>query len=110
MSPSGSALIYHLRQMIGVGVELGVGALAETLIRDKTAASPKWRDFFDFLVESCDVKLGRVEGAASSLGRLLQKYDKRVREIEGVGRWQLLHYRTPRGSKVKIVDCGGEAG
>ena len=103
-------LVDHLRQMIGVGVELGVGALAETLIRDKTATSPKWRDFFDFLVESCDVKLGRVEGAASSLGRLLQKYDKRVREIEGVGRWQLLHYRTPRGSKVKIVDCGSEAG
>ena len=103
-------LVDHLRQMIGVGVELGVGALAETLIRDKTAASPKWRDFFDFLVESCDVKLGRVEGAAASLGRLLQKYDKRVREIEGVGRWQLLHYRTPRGSKVKILDCGGEAG
>ena len=99
-------LVDHLRRMIGVGVEQGVGHIAETLIRDKTTAAPKWRDFFDFLV-SCDVKLGRVEGAASSLGRLFQKYDKRV---VPVGRWQLLHYRTPRGSKVKILDCGGEAG
>ncbi|HNA79524.1 MAG TPA: hypothetical protein PKY99_08730 [Turneriella sp.] len=98
-------LVDHLRRMIGVGVEQGVGHIAETLIRDKTTAAPKWRDFFDFLVESCDVKLGRVEGAASSLGRLFQKYDKRV---VPAGRWQLLHYRTPRGSKVKIVDCGGE--
>ena len=94
-------LVDHLVKWCGVGKETGVGEIAEGLIRDKASATSKHREFYNFLVEVCDVKLGKQDGAATSLGKLLCKYDKRVVPD---GKWQLLHYRTPRGSKVQISD------
>lgn len=97
-------LVDHLIKLVGPDKEVGVGEIAEGLIRDKASATSKHREFYNFLVEVCDVKLGRTDGAASSLGRLLQKFDKRVVPD---GRWQLLHYRTTRGSRVRVVSVGG---
>lgn len=95
-------LVEHLRTLVG-DREVGIGEISSTLIRDHAAAAPKHGAFYDFLSEA-GVKLGRSEGAATSLGKFLQRFDKRV---VPEGRWQLRHFRSGRGGRVQVVDVGG---